>query len=371
MLDVETKSSVNEDISFSILINNSDQFKNLVKEVNGAALTFLILQDTVYFIHMDTGFYVCKAIEVYDMTGFKEPIALRIDKKDFMKLLTDCVIEFTLNQKDSRLSLTYYNDKSELLYKYTLPYQQDLISNYLENLQAFSNYSEYPSIDMNGLFTIIKIAKSLQTSVRCDGESICIDNNNVYIYQDYKSVPFNVNSRLLYLLRTYSSKIYVIKEYFVVSMEDVVIAVNRYKSAGQHDFQFIKNSKSSFKIRFDLKNVIRLAKKLGLQSGNFILDFNRKMASFENDNKVFATNFTVLDTKSAVSKMSLEQFMESGASSELPIFRLPGSLFKGVFGNLSMNSPLTLYVKKSFIVIACEGLYIVFGKDSLNQTERR
>lgn len=369
MIEVDKKSS-NEDFSFSIKIDKADQFNTLMKEVNGDALTFLILQDVMYFIHMDSGFYVCKAMNILEMYGFKEPIALRIDKKDFMKLLTDCIIEFTLNQTTNKLTLTYLNEKEELLYKYELPYQPDLIGLYIDNLQAFGNYKEYPFIDITNITTILKIAKSLQTTLRCDGESLCVDNGNIYIYQEYKGIPFNVNSRLLYLLRSYSQRVYVIKEFFVVVMKDVIVAVNRYKTSGKHDFKFIKESKSSFKIKFDLKNVVKLAKKLKLQSGNFILDFNKKIATFEDNNKLFSTNFSILDMKSAASKMSIEQFMESGFSSDLPVLRLPGVLFKGVFGNITRGDSLILSVKKSFVVIRCEGLYIVFGKDSLNQTER-
>ena len=355
--------SLDGNISFEVLINNSDKFKTLIKEVNSEAITFLLTESTLYFIYLDTGFYVCKTLNTIDMRGYKNPVAIRIDKGDFINLLTDSKIEFTLNQEASRLILKYFDSKDELLYSYKLPYQPDLIGTYLDTLNSFSKFYDYPQIDFTKANTIIKIAKTLQLPISCDGTSLRVDNGNMFVYQPFESMPFNINSKLLYLLRSYSNKVYVIKEYFAVVIEDVIIAVNRYKSAGKHDFEYIRDSKSSFIIKFNLSNVIKLSKKIKLSAGEFFLNFNKKIAYFESNGKEYEAKFTVTNTKSSVAKMSFEEYMMSGGVNQtLPEFKLPNALFRGVFSNINHNSELTLYVKKSFVTIICENLYVVIGK---------
>lgn len=364
-----SQSSSQRTFSFSVRIDSVDKFKTLVKEINDSSIVFLILKNEVHLIHADSGFYICKTLNLLLMDDLKSPIALRIAKDDFINLLNDGIIRFTLDYYTNKITLSYSDVYDKFLYQYTLPYQEDLLGNYIENLDAFLNYQEYPKISIKYVSTILKIAKTLQVPLKCDGDTLCVDTGNVFIYQKFQSQPFNVNSRLLWLLRSFSDIIYSVKEYFVVGMPDLIIAVNKYKVSGKHDFDFVTSGKSSYIVKFTLDNVIKMAKKLKLSTGRFTLNFRNSEAKFTSGDRAYSTVLNIIQSKTASSAQSFDDLLDLNQEFKVataPICKLPSNLFKGVFGNIPSNSAFTLFVKKSFIVMTCNELYIVFGKELEN-----
>ncbi|MDQ9748915.1 hypothetical protein RFY98_20565, partial [Acinetobacter baumannii] len=81
------QSSSQRTFSFSVRIDSVDKFKTLVKEINDSSIVFLILKNEVHLIHADSGFYICKTLNLLLMDDLKSPIALRIAKDDFINLL--------------------------------------------------------------------------------------------------------------------------------------------------------------------------------------------------------------------------------------------------------------------------------------------
>ena len=342
-------------LKFTVRVESADKFKRLTKDIADSAITLLVVPSGVYFIHFDSQLYILKRLVMINSEPIPNPVAIRILKSDFLNLLIDGTLEFII--EDGELRLGYYNEKGKKLYGYNLTFQEDLLENYIDKINLFSELNTYPSIDFNGAKPIVRMAKSLGVPVCCDGQVIHLNAGALFVYQEFSGLRFTVNSKYLGLIIDHSNIVHSVREYLVMKSGDIVIAVHKLQDVGDSDYDSIKSKGSSHRITLDMSDLIFLAKKVKVTKGDFIFDMYRRKAKFISGTSVFIADLDIKDVKRVKYKDNPLK------SIPIPTLKIPGAVFKSVFANFKAGTEVIINIKKDFVEVRYSNLIIVFSKE--------
>lgn len=358
-------------IKFSVQITKTDIIKTLLKDIASDYITLFVERDLVYFVYKSPEVYMHRVCVVLEANNLNDIIVMRIEKKDFMTLLSDGRLDFSID--NNRVNIDFYDEKGGLNYSLDLGFQEDLFESYAEQIELFSRCKEYPEINLKGTEGIIKICKSLGTSMSCDGETVHANTKGIFIFSKYESQPFTVNSKLLDSIRRVSTLVYSVKNYIVYNSDELCIAITKNRHVEGCEFEHVTQAKSSHMIKFNCQKMIGLVKKLKLGDGDFHIDFEKKIAYFTAENRLFKTPIEVLETKTAkgnkeggldLSNLNLNTVSASVLSSKatLPTLIIPSLVLKGVLNNIIANEGITILIKKEFVVLKVNGVVCAFRK---------
>ena len=374
--------SMTNSMFFTVNIDKIDRLKSLMKEAQGDYLTLLATSNTVYFVYDSVELYIHHSFNVlsrYNVDGGK---ILRIDKKEFLDLVVEGTAKFTIT--DNMITIEFYHKDNPdyMLYSFSSPYQEDLLDKYMNKIELFSNVKDYPRVELANSLEIVKIAKSLGTSVVCGRNYSQVQARGVFIFKEDKCEEFTVGARMLDLLLKFDTTVYNVSNYIVYNKDDTCIAVTKYRHIPSDEFEFVKKQPSSHKIEFKCNSMLTLIKRLKLSEGEFYFDFDKSNCTFIKDKKVYTTPITIIKLQNAKDKREEKKLEEEGSIAfdldslnmndntialgmegrKEPRVRIPNLVLKGVLGNLKIHDTLTMYIKKQFVLLVCGSVKVVFSR---------
>lgn len=363
-------------VSFRVNVTKSEVLKTLLKDVASDYITLFLNKSALFFVYKSKEIYIHRQLPVLESNGLKsdDMKIMRIDKKDFLGLLNDGGLTFTI--EDNMVRIDYHNENGGINYSLRIGYQEDLYENYADSVELFASASEYPEVKLEGLGSMLKVAKSLGTTISCDNNVVSVNARGVFIFKEFESCNYTINSKHLDMLRRIAPKANSVKNYIAYHTDEMCVAITKHRHVEGTEYNFIRGAKSSHKVTFRCNKMLSLVKKLKLSEGEFLLDLEKKEAKFITEKKEFMTDIEVEALLTAKAKKSLEaeDFVldltnTQGASiikeRTIPVITIPPTILKGVLNNININDRITLYIKKQFIVLEVNGIWVAFGKHAM------
>ncbi|GAA0101663.1 hypothetical protein UT300012_23780 [Paraclostridium bifermentans] len=370
---------------FTIKIDNIDKLKSLMKEAQGDYLTLLATSNMVYFVYDSPELYLHHSFVVlsrYNVDGGK---IVRISKKEFLNLIVEGTAKFVINESTITVEFYHKDSTDKMMYSYTAPYQEDLLDKYLDKIDLFSNVKEYPRIELANSLEIVKIAKTLGTTVVCGKTHSQVSARGVFIFKEDKSEEFTVGARMLDLLLKFSTSVYNVSNYIVYSKDDTCIAVVKHRHVPGEEFDFVKKQPSTHRVEFKCNHMLTLAKKLKLTEGEFYIDFDSQTSTFVQDKVAYTTPISVIKMQNAKDRKQEKELEEKGSlefdltnfsmsndsialASEArrePKIRVPDVVLKGVLSNLNIHDSVVMFIKKRFILMECGKVNVAFRREGV------
>lgn len=360
-------------VKFTVNLTKSELLKTLLKDVDSDYITLFLNKSVLYFVYKSREIYIHRQLPVLESNGLSEDDVriLRIDKKDFLSLVGEGGLSFTI--EDNKVRIDYLGEGGILNYSLTIGYQEDLYENYADYIELFETASEYPEVKLEGLGSMLKVAKSLGTTISFENNVVSVNARGVFIFKEFESCNYTINSKHLDMLRRVTPKANSVKNYIAYYTDELCVAITKHRHVEGTEYNFIREAKSSHKITFRCNKMLSLVKKLKLSEGDFVLDLDNKQAKFITDMKEFMTDIEVEALLTAKAKNNLDSnnfvFDLDNASSvslikerTLPLITIPPTILKGVLNNINVNDSITLYIKKQFIVLEVNNIWVAFGK---------
>ena len=224
--------------TFSIKIDKCETLRSLANQIDDDMMTLLLTRDELNFVYKNNEIYLQLKYDIISRSGIgdTEFVILRIDKKDFLAVLCEGVITFLVDH--DKVTIEFYGNKNEVNYSLSLPFQEDLLSKYVDYLELFHNCTDYPKINLVPAGDILRIARYIGLSVSSDNNYMSINNNkNLVIYKQIENPDFTANHKYLNLIRNVSGKAYAVKNYVVYRSENLCIAITRQVHVSQFSGQ--------------------------------------------------------------------------------------------------------------------------------------
>ena len=378
--------------TFSIKIDKCETLRSLANQIDDDMMTLLLTRDELNFVYKNNEIYLQLKYDIISRSGIgdTEFVILRIDKKDFLAVLCEGVITFLVDH--DRVTIEFYGNKNEVNYSLSLPFQEDLLSKYIDYLELFHNCTDYPKVNLVPAGDILRIARYIGLSVSSDNNYMSINNNkNLVIYKQIENPDFTANHKYLNLIRNVSGKAYAVKNYIVYRSEKLCIAITRQVHVSQFSgsdniAEFNKRTKPLLRVKFRCNNLSVITKKLKVNEGDLYLDLNEGRLEFlAGRNKVFATPIEVkklknykelAEQKTAKLDFDAESFFSNFDDNDMgltlaeekkltyPKIKIPGDIVRGVFSALNYEDYIDLAVKRDYYIIRIETLNIIFGREN-------
>lgn len=378
--------------TFSIKIDKCETLRSLANQIDDDMMTLLLTRDELNFVYKNNEIYLQLKYDIISRSGIgdTEFVILRIDKKDFLAVLCEGVITFLVDH--DKVTIEFYGNKNEVNYSLSLPFQEDLLSKYVDYLELFHNCTDYPKINLVPAGDILRIARYIGLSVSSDNNYMSINNNkNLVIYKQIENPDFTANHKYLNLIRNVSGKAYAVKNYVVYRSENLCIAITRQVHVSQFSgsdniAEFNKRTKPLLRVKFKCNNLSVITKKLKVNEGDLYLDLNEGRLEFlAGRNKVFATPIEVkklknykelAEQKTAKLDFDAESFFSNFDDNNLgltlaeekkptyPKIKIPSDVVRGVFNALNYDDYIDLAVKRDYYIIKIETLSIIFGREN-------
>lgn len=352
---------------FTIYVNENSPLENLLKSVDEEYITLLINNESVYFILDSSEYYLHSGFNIIDSSDITGMRVVRINRKKFVELLTQGKIIFTFI--DNKIKIDFHND---VLYAYSLTvnYQEELFEKYMNSIQLFVTADQYPKIKLSNVGNIVRIAKTLGSTVTCSDNVLQVNvRDGVFIYKEFEGPDFTINSALLQMILRYSLELRNVNNYLVYQNEGTCVAVRKTGLQPGFDLDYVTKQPSSHKVRFKMTHMLTLGKKLRLVDGDLLLNMDKHTVTYREKFSSTTTNIEVLEKVSAKDKKTETKGITLNLGktspvkvSKYPTIKIPHVVVKSILKNLQTNDVITLYVKKQFILIDCDGVKIVFRK---------
>lgn len=378
--------------TFSIKIDKRETLRSLANQIDDDMMTLLLTRDELNFVYKNNEIYLQLKYDIISRSGIgdTEFVILRIDKKDFLAVLCEGVITFLVDH--DKVTIEFYGNKNEVNYSLSLPFQEDLLSKYVDYLELFHNCTDYPKINLVPAGDILRIARYIGLSVSSDNNYMSINNNkNLVIYKQIENPDFTANHKYLNLIRNVSGKAYAVKNYVVYRSENLCIAITRQVHVSQFSgsdniAEFNKRTKPLLRVKFRCNNLSVITKKLKVNEGDLYLDLNEGRLEFlAGRNKVFATPIEVkklknykelAEQKTAKLDFDAESFFSNFDDDDLgltlaeekkptyPKIKIPSDVVRGVFNALNYDDYIDLAAKRDYYIIKIETLNVIFGREN-------
>lgn len=376
-----------QNIQITVNVSNIDKLKSLMKEAQGDFLTLLFTPHEVYFVYNSNSLYIHHSFDVVSKYNMKDSRILRIDKKEFLDLIVEGNVTFNITPSEIKMDFYGKDDLTLKLYSFSTAYQEDLLDAYMSKIELFSDVKEYPRIELAKSLDIVKIAKTLGTTVACGTEYSQVNARGVFIFKEDKSMNFTVDARMLDLLLKFGTYVYNVSNYIVYSKDSTCVAVVKHRHVENQEFEYIKNQPSFYRIEFKCNNMLTLIKKLKLKEGTFYFDFENQECVFSKDRKNYTTPLSIIKAQSSKKKKASEEvvdsfdldsfdFSDTGASAKSSLFKeednipkllIPDVILKGVLNNLRIHDTLVCFIKKRFILLKVGDVSVAFRRSDLNE----
>lgn len=387
-------------ISFSVAIENLDNFKLLLREKDVNSIIAIARADGVYFVYDSIELYMHKFCPYIMKTNLNESLIFKIDRDRFSKLLVEGFVEFTF--EDGQMSLEFRNKDGVNLYTYSTKMQGDVIDKILHKMDLIDRITEYPMIDIDGLALLTKIAKvgtgysvSSDTAYRTNKSGIpiavsdgvaTIDLKDTSVCRKVNADDFVVNGRLLDMLRSQSKRVYNVANYLLHYSQDFVMMVTKIIGKPYNELDFILKQKSMFAIKLKLNHMLDLCKKVKFNTGEFVLDIDNNKAEFIETSSAlkskYSTAIDIIEIKKSKKKdneLSLDDLdmfsedisisltdLENATKYGIPKFKIPSTVLTSVLMKLQSTTELTLFIKRNYILMKVFGCYITFARIDLD-----
>jgi hypothetical protein len=343
-----------------------------VKEFFSQDVDFLdiyVTERVLFVISNRIDIYSHLVFEVVSREDFSDPVSFRVDRKEFLSMLSDGTVSFYVNP--TGYVETFFRS-GDISYSMRRPYQSSDMTQ-ISTILSVLNYQErFVHLKLQTLQKYMSLLRSFNFINISEGLlSAFHDNTFVYIKVDAPNVSISTQS-LHYILK-FSDRIHGYQNFVIGRTDYSVIIAKRSKSNFEADFEFIHSRKSSHRIKFDATNICALARRCGSDS-IVTIDFDRESCTIENKNRKFNTKFKVhelisaKDKKESNKEISLDDFDFSNTSpvvvmQKAPNLVFPIKMFKDILPSVQGRSNVTLYIKKQVVQFEIgKELYIVSGR---------
>lgn len=346
-----------------------------VKEFFSQEIDFLdvyVTERALYLISNRTDTYSHLAFEVVSREDFTGPTSFRIDRKEFLSMLTDSVVSFYISP--SGYIETFFR-AGETMYSMRRPHQASDMSLISSKLSILKHQDKFSILRIRELSKYSSLLRSFNFINIYDG-LLSTTKDNVSVFCKVECPNLNLSTQALNYILKFSDRIHGFQNFVIGRGEASVIIARQSRADFESDFEYLMSRKSSHRIKFDASNICYLARRCS--TGSVVtLNFNREECLIDNENRRFQTKFKIHERVSARDqKSSIDiddfDFSDTSVATETKLYPnlvFPINLFKDLLPTLQSRNNVTLLVKKRVVQMEVgKGLYIVSGRrESVNE----
>lgn len=356
-------------MQFTIYNTEESKLERVLKSIDEEYITLLINPHQVFFIldglecYMHYGFNIVNGFEVEDLK------VIRINRKKFLEVLTIGKLVFTITEDKVKID---FHDDVRYAYTLTCNYQEALFEKYVKSLQLFISSDKYPSVDLSPLVSMVRIARTLGAPITSnEGVAQVNCKGNVFIYKEFDGPSFTVDGKNLSMLMSYTPQVYNVHNYLVYTSEGLCIAVRKMVLQEGFSYDYILNQPSAYKVIFKMEQMVSLSKRLRLADGDLVLNLDKDIVSYREKLATTSTRINVIEKVSAKDKKNTREGgglkinlseINIGSVSKYPSIVIPHLVVKTILKNLRGLEEITLYVRKTFILLEYDNVKIVFSR---------
>ena len=360
-------------IRFMIKVESKDKLSTLLSSVDGTHISMLVNQYGCYMMADSNELFCYRVFKFLERNGIEDAFCFRIERKKFLALLIEGMLEFRI--VDNKINISFRSMENTEYYSFETIYEEDVVERYYSKLKLLDDMYNYKQIEIRSLMPLVRIARSLGTSVSCVDNVVFLRLKQLGVFINHEATNFTTSGKMLSFLQRYTDTVYNAQNYLAFKSDDTGILVTKYKSSDVNEFSFIQKQGSAFKITFILNNMITLCKTIKFNDGQFILDLEGKKAEFIEDKNIYRTDINVTDVVSAKLEkekdkqeegLDFESMFDNTESISLnygiPKLIIPSAVLRNVLSNINALRSITLYVKKNFIELVIGDMHIVFAR---------
>jgi len=373
-------------IRFSINILDEKDTKSFLKNMVSDYITVFASEKVCYFIGMNAAVYAHEAFEVLTSKNLSSLHIFRIPKRRFIALLVEGVVEFEV--EDESVLMKFKNLKGSEVYSYKCKLQADTLKKYQEKIQLLEQALQYPRIKLEPLGRIAAIASKLNTGVSSSEDYTYIQLPDMIIFKESDIGRLSLDGKLLYYVLRLGGDVYNAKNYLVLKKGNRSMIVTQRRYNAEVEVDFIMNKPYAYKVDVKLNNMIDLCKKIDLNLGKFIIDFNNSQCKYieEGEYNSYSSKIEVLDVESSkinkAKEVSVDDFtdlnlfeddsvvdtnqMKMNMDISIPSLVIPSNVLKNILSCFSSLVVVEFTIKKDFVIIKVGELYITFRRLNYN-----
>lgn len=364
-------------IEFSINIDKEKEIKEFLSNNDLAFVSVIAMSHGVYFVCDSTEIYTHISFPIISKNNFKDNLIFRVPRNKIIALLCDGILKFSVT--DEQVKLKFMDKEYKPKYSFKCKFQADLLGSFLRKLQILEEAEEYAQIDLNEIGILTRFAKSLNTNVKCKKDTACVELKGGTIYKKINNMTFNCSGKLLSLLNRYTAKAYNVQNYLVYKSLDKAIIVTKHRDDFNSELEFIAQQKALYLAEFSLVNIIDITKRIQFKEGYFVLDLNNQRAEYIEDTSSYEISVdvsNVVDVRNetrankSIDDMNLEALLldenlsldTEKVGANLPSIVVPSDTLKSVLSHMGAKNSVKINIKKNFIILKVQGVFIVFGR---------
>lgn len=332
-------------------------------------LDVYVTRETLFLISVRTDIYAQKAFPVSTIKDFTEPVAFRVDRKEFLSLASEGIISFYVSSS-KEIEITFKTG-GDLYFEMVRPFQKSDLSSIESFLDILKQRERFLPLRLSSLLSELSLLKSANSIVEVeDGIGRAKTNSNIRVYMRTLCEPVNLYvATLSYILSNcdYYSKF---QNYIVGQGDSVSVIALQDRKGEDADFDWVIGRKHSHRAQADFTSVCALAKRCSTE-GLVDLDFDRGVCYFKDDHLRYSTKFKVHEMKSVKEEkkvVDLENFdfdMTSPVveTRKFPRLSFPVILFRDLLSSVE-RTKVWVIVKRDFILLDVnDKIFFVVGRN--------
>lgn len=331
-------------------------------------LDVYLTHDRVYVISNRPDTYSHKVFEVLSRENFVQPLGFRVDRKEFLSLLSEGVVTVFIGPNKT-VELTFKSDRTFITM--TRPLQASDLMSISSKFDILRKFDKFIPIKLKSLNKLMSLIRSFTSVVN-------IRNGVLFASEDNVSMFCKVDCEDLSLLTTsanhilrFSNKVYGYQNYIIGVGEDVVMIAKQSRSDMESDFDYVLSRKSSHSITADFTSPCMLARKCN-NASSVVVDFDSELFSMTAENLKYRTKFevkelvSVKDSKQSIDLDTLDLSSSSVVTlsevKKAPKLMFPVKLFRDLLTSVERTN-VRILIKKRFVLFEVnDSVYFVVGR---------
>lgn len=343
-----------------------------VREFFSQEVSFLdiyVTREQIFLVSNRTDMYAHMGFSVASIDNYHSPIAFRLNRKEFLSLLTEGLVVFYVGEDLDTITITF-EAKNGLEFEMTRSFQQSDLSSISDYFSILEKSDRFSTLKLSNLSSYMPLLRGFNSIVLVEDGVARVSDPEGHITAYVKTVCENLclsTSTLHFLLKNGSS-FFRFQNHIIARGNNCVVIALQSRASSTMDFDWVMRRGKSHHALIDATPAYLLARRCSA-SGSASINFDSGLVVFKDDKASFRTKIKVLETSSYKSQnntISLDE-IDFDAPAQLdtesfPKLLVPVKFFKEVLNGVD-RSNLRVSLMRDFITIDSEErVFFVLGR---------
>lgn len=320
-------------------------------------LDVIIISSTVYIISNTAELYSHQYFQVTSRADFKERVHFRVNRKDFLSLLSDGVVTVYLSPY-GMVEITF-KPVGASSYSMEVAYQACDLSSIEAKMSLLRRKEDFTAINLGSVANYLRLVREMGGMLNVVDGKIVAYKRSVQLYCSTKCEDLNMTVFAANYVLKFSDRIYGFQNYIVGTGDGLAIIACQSRSSVESDYDSIQDRGYSHSLKLSFKEICSLSKMCNV-GDSIVIDFERKKAFVSDGKSNFSTTFVLkeenIESIYAKKEVTLDDFsfdledtVVAGSIHNIPTVEVPIEIFRNLMAG-SLADAVTLKIKKKVLV---------------------